>query len=680
MNYFDQIDEVLEAGRIILADIDPADWAEEHRIMSNEVSPFPGPYNYDRTPYVREIVNCLSPYHDARVIAVMKGAQLGLSAGLIENGMGWIMSQNPGNILFLTGNTDLTEDAMNKRVDQMIESCGIQHLIRPNTRRKRNQRTGDTSTSKEFPGGSLVANSASNHSFLRQLSIRYGFVDDFDSAKQQTKKSGSTRRLIEQRFAAYYDKMKLFYISTPELKHTSNIEPVYLKGDQRLYFVPCPRCGEYISLYWEVDIAGTGGKEKGGITWKTDDLGRLIDSSVGYICQKCGNFFDDSEKYDMNLAGEWRPTAEMSEPNYYSYHISSLYAPPGMYDWAHYVRQYIEANPPGQKQERILQQTFENLVLGKAYESQGESTNANSIQRNIRNYPVGIVPTSLSKKDGNGEIVLLTCACDLNGTEHDARLDWEIVGWSESGSTYSIKHGSIGTFVPLEGTKKSKSEREKFSYDLSKQNNVWKYLDEIISGVFNTDTGRRMPVYLTGIDCGYHSVYAYAYLDKTNYRVFGLKGKDVERYIPMDANSGRLGRDLPAFRIAKERSNLYLVEVNRLKDDLADFMKLRWDDRSDVKQPIGFMNFPTPSLGLYGFSNYFEHFESEHRVMEAKEGPIAGRWVKKNSMSQNHFWDVRIGNMVLRDILVELVRRDLPKDEKAISFGWSDVVKMILRK
>lgn len=676
MNYWDQAVDILESSRTLLSDISPSDWAEKHRVMSTDVSPFPGPYRYYRTPYVEEIINRLSPFDNARVVALMKGAQLGISAGLIENGIGWIISQSPSNILFLTGHSDLIEEAMNTRVDQMIESCGLRQLIRPNVLRKKNMRTGDTNKSKEFPGGNLIAGSASNHKLLRQRSVRYGFIDDFDAAKKSSKESGNTRRMIEQRFAAYYDKMKLFYVSTPELKNTSNIEPVFLLGDQRRYYVPCPHCSEYIALFWEVDIEGEGGKEKGGITWETDNHGNLIGSSVGYICQHCGRKFDDSMKQEMNIAGEWRPTAIPSKADYYSYHISSLYAPPGMYDWEHYVRQYMEANPPGLKPKEDLMMTFVNLVLGETFEQKGESPKANDLQGNTRNYPIGLVPESLSVKDGNGKIVLLTCACDLNGTEHDARLDYEIIGWSESGSSYSIKHGSIGTFIPMEGSKRVKEDRERLSYDQARQNNVWGPLRTILSEIFKTDTGRRMQIFITGIDCGHYSVYAYAFLDKAQgygLNTFGLKGKDVEKYF-------KLGKDMPAFQIAKERSNLYLVEVNRMKDELAERMKLKWEV-GDGQQPAGFMNYPTPADGLYGFKNYFEHFEAEHRVVNNKEGsPVEARWVKKNSAVQNHFFDIVGYNMALRDILVGIIKRDLPRAEKPLDFGWNDVVKIILGK
>ena len=80
--------------------------------------------------------------------------------------------------------------------------------------------------------------------------------------------------------------------------------------------------------------------------------------------------------------------------------------------------------------------------------------------KNVRNYKVGIVPNELSKKDGNGNIVLLTCACDINGTVDDARLDFDVFGWAENGSVYSINQGSIGTFKP---GKKDEEQREKLT-------------------------------------------------------------------------------------------------------------------------------------------------------------------------------------------------------------------------
>lgn len=665
--YVNQARQLLRASEIYLSNNRPSDWAEQNRILTSDVSPFPGPFSYDKTPYSREIIDCCSPDHPAHTIAVMKGAQIGFSTTVIEPAIGYIISENPGNILFLTGHADLAEEAMTGKIDQMIDSCGLRPLIRPNVLRAKNMRTGDTNKSKEFPGGSLVAGSAGNHKLLRQRSVKFGFIDDFDAAKKSSKESGDTRKMIEQRFAAYASSKKLFYISTPELKHTSNIEPVYLLGDQRKYFVPCPCCGVPISLEWDVlDKDGN----KAGITWELDNDNNLISESVRYTCQECGDFFKDNHKYDMNARGEWKPTAKPSEPGYYSYHLSALYAPPGMYSWEHYVRQYLEACPPGEDRKEELYKTFVNLCLGLPYEPVKQEIKANDLQRkNIRNYDIGIVPESLSIADGNGKIVLLTMACDLNGKVEDARLDWEVVAWSESGSCYSVDHGSIGTFVPREDIIKNRVDRERWTYDYPHQNNVWDVLRELQNKTYPTDTGKSMKVLCTGIDCGHHSVYAYNYIDRSNPPMtIGLKGKDADKYIPF-------GRDIKSFRPAKERPKLFLVEVGQVKDELSECIKLKWNENVDSSQPARYLNFPTPANGKYLFKNFFSHYESEQKIIEAKEGqPVAARWVKRSGNSQNHMWDVKVYNYAVRDIIVA----EICKAMKKTTSTWKDYVDVVM--
>lgn len=668
LDYTRQIEGLLDACNIQLSTVKPSEWAEQNRMMDSSVSPFPGPFRFDKTPYTREILDCLSPDHPARILAIMKGAQAGFSASVIENAIGWIISQSPGNILFLTGHADLSEEAMVK-IDQMIDSCGIRSYIRANVQRAKSMKTGDTNLKKEFPGGSLVAGSAGNHKLLRQRSVRYGFIDDYEAAKVTSKESGSTQKMIEQRFAAYYDKMKLFYISTPELKQSSNILTVYLLGDQRKYHIPCPCCGEFIILHWSIEIKGTDGKELGGITWKIDDQGKLVEDSVGYVCQECGGFFTDKNKYELNLAGHWKPTAEPSEPGYYSYHVSSLYAPHGMYDWRHYVRQYLQANPPNEPQKTSEMKAFTNLVLGECWEDPGESPKANQLQKNIRKYEVGTIPEKLSERDGNGKIVLLTCACDLNGIPEDARLDYEIVGWSESGASYSIKHGSIGTFVPREGSMKNKADRERWTYEHHKPNSVWPEFNKVLEAYYSTDTKRRMKIFITGVDTGQYNIYAYPYIDNSNFHMVALKGDKEDKAV-------RFGVDLPKFKPSRERSNLYLLQVNKIKDDLADMINLRWDEGNDDHQPSGFMNFPTPSNGLYLYNNYFAHFESEHRIIETQaDGTAVGTvWQKKTSIAQNHLWDCRVYNMAVRDILVAKIFKELAIKD----YTWKDYADKVM--
>jgi phage terminase large subunit GpA-like protein len=657
--YSSQLLEIIESSRVKISSLKPSDWAEQNIIMPK---PFPGPLRYEKTPYTREIIDRFSPDDPAREIAVMGAAQFGKTASVIIPVIGYIIANDPGNIIMTVGHEDLIAEAMDK-IDAMLDTTGLRKLIRPSAHRAKAQKTGDTNTVKQFPNGYLKLSSASNPKIWRQTDYKFGLIDDYEAVKGSSKVAGNQRDLIQKRFTAYSKTKKILYVSSPELKQNSNILEVFNMGDQRKFLVPCPCCSAYIELKWSVE-----GKDGivGGITWKVDDRGALLPDSVGYTCQLCGDFFTDQYKSDYVSRGYWQPTAKPFRPDFFSYHMSSLYSPHGMSDWTHYVYKWLEIHPAEGKRNEKKYQTFLNIDLGEPYEEMGEAPRANELQKNIRNYEIGIVPEKISERDGNGRIVLITCACDLNGTEEDARLDYEIVAWSESGSNYSVIHGSIGTFVPREGEKKYKEDRERWTYEYNRPNSVWPELTRLINADLPFDNGRSMKIFVTGIDCGHYSNHAYTFIDKTNNLVFGLKGKDISKYI-------KFGVDLPSFRKAKERAKLFLVEVNQVKDDLAEAIKLKWDDGNDEIQPPGFMNYPTPSAGKYLFHNFFAHYEAEHRVIESKDGEgIAARWVKKTSASQNHFFDVRVYNFVLKDIWAAMIC----EEAKIKNHTWGDYVEI----
>jgi phage terminase large subunit GpA-like protein len=255
---------------------------------------------------------------------------------------------------------------------------------------------------------------------------------------------------------------------------------------------------------------------------------------------------------------------------------------------------------------------------------------------------------------------MLTCAADINGKLDDARLDWEIVGYNENGNRFSIDHGSIGTFIPKD---KSGTDRERWTYQHGLPNSVWPEFDRIISKKFKTDTGRDMRVIMSGIDAGYMTQYAYTYLDNTNNMVVGLKGKDVDKYTLFH-------KDVKTYKQARERPNLYLVEANTIKDRTASDMRLKWNPQWHEVQPTGFMNFPTPSGGKYLFSNYFSHFEAEHKVIDKD---TTFRWLKKSNNHQNHLWDCHLYNLVVRDIFLDKLFKEL----KIQNGSWKDFADII---
>src|ERR1039457_929264 len=54
-----------------------SEWADRYRTLSQRASAEPGPWRTERTPYLREIMDCLSPSSPIERTVFMKGAQIG---------------------------------------------------------------------------------------------------------------------------------------------------------------------------------------------------------------------------------------------------------------------------------------------------------------------------------------------------------------------------------------------------------------------------------------------------------------------------------------------------------------------------------------------------------------------------------------------------------------------------
>lgn len=638
----------------------PSVFAERYRRLTSDVSTMQGKFKYSLTPYLREIVDTLSPDHPAKIVAVMKGSQIGFTEGVLVNGLLWLIANEPGNVLSLSATDELSKEMVEQRLEQGIRSVGINHLIRPNTIRKKNQRTGDTSKSKEYAGGRAFFGGIGNVDKLsRQRSVRYGFFDDWDAAPILDKQQGNLFDLLQQRFSTAAKQMKQYYISTPETR-PSNIEKVYLRGDQRKWLVPCPCCGEFIELIWfDKDDEGN----NVGIYFEKDGSGELVEESIGYICQKCKGFFKEKHKYDMNLNGVWVPTAKPERPTYRSYHINALYNAPHMYSWTDYVFKWLDIYKGGYE-STSSKKVFFNQVLGVPWEQKQKEIKGTKLSENTRGYEIGTVPVEQSRQDGNGEIVLITCAADLNGTVDDARLDYDVWAHAENGSIYSVDAGSIGTYQP----KRKAEGRTKWTYRNEKPDNVWDlFYNQVLKKDYVTDEGKMMNITFSGIDVGYYMHYAYTFLDQhRDNMICGLRGRANDKGV-------RVGSDAALYKKGKERNDIYLIETDLIKDELSEKITLNWN--KDQGQPAGFMNFPQPGDGKYTVSGYFVQYEAEHKIIdESEDGEALGwKWQKKYQTAPNHFFDTAVYNYALKHIFAQLFCYEVEKKRNAT---WADYVEL----
>lgn len=649
--------------------LEPSDWVEKTIYLTSAESDYSGFFSYDISPYSKEIINNLSPFSDVEMMGIMKCAQSGFTVGVVVNIIAYIISQNQCQVIFVSGSDQLVRDTVRDRLDPVIQNSGnLSDLIGPSSIKKANHRTGDTDIKKEFAGGALTCLTY-KPSKLRQYSAKIILADEFDDAPRNNILEGNIRMLLQGRTVSFGNSKKLCYISTPTTKGVSNIEEVYNMGDKRKWNWECPHCKTKIPVLWKAEKSdGT----FGGMKWKLDNDFKLIEDSVHYECQNCSGKIEYKDKSKLNLTGEWIPTAVPLRPQYRSYSFNAICIPSGFDDWITLVTEWMLACPPNNGPIDIgLLKVFTNTRLGELWEERGKSPRSTDLMKNVNNYQIGTIPDKTCKEAGNGKIALISLACDLGGVmdkdnnNEDVRLDWEIVVHTTNGQMYSINHGSIGTFKRTQNKTKqdilNDSKREKFTYEHNVKNSVWPILKEIVYSTLQGEDETYYDIDITVIDTGHFTKYAENFIESINdRRVLGVKGQGEENYRKMDKNGAMIKHSLA------NKGLLYHIDVNMVKDIVSNNMALK--QGTDGSQPDGFMNFPQPSNGKYGLTNYFSHYEAEHRVPEIKNGVEVG-YIWKKKREDNHFFDVAVYNYAAREIFIADTKL---YDKKYKDITWSE--------
>ena len=172
-----------------------ADWADAYRMLSSKSAAEPGRWRTSRTPYLREIMDCLSPRSPIQKVVFMKGAQIG-GTECGNNWIGYIIHKAPGPIMAVSPTVEMAKRNSRQRIDPLIEDCpAIKSLVSPNRSRDK----GNTMLSKDFQGGVLVMIGANSAVGLRSMPARYLFMDEIDGYPQDIEGEGDPILLAERR-------------------------------------------------------------------------------------------------------------------------------------------------------------------------------------------------------------------------------------------------------------------------------------------------------------------------------------------------------------------------------------------------------------------------------------------------------------------------------------------------
>jgi len=145
-----------------------SEWADRYRKLSTKASAEPGPWKTSRTPYLREIMDVLSVQHPAQRVVVMAGAQLGKTeAG--SNWLGYVVDHAPGPMLIIQPTVEMGNRLVKQRLNSLIAETPVlaEKIASP-----RSRDSGNTMTSKEFPGGLMLITGANSATGLRSTPCR----------------------------------------------------------------------------------------------------------------------------------------------------------------------------------------------------------------------------------------------------------------------------------------------------------------------------------------------------------------------------------------------------------------------------------------------------------------------------------------------------------------------------
>lgn len=520
--------EVLKPDPILTV----SEWADSHRVLSKKASSEAGPWRTSRTPYLKEIMDCLSIFHPAQKIVLKKGSQVGgTESG--NNWLGYVMDYAPGPFMLVLPTVDLARKVSRQRIEPLVEECP---RLREKVREKKSRDSSSTILLKDFPGGTLALAGANSAAGLKSMPARFVMLDELDEFPLDVEGQGDPVSLVLAR-SRTFSRRKAFLVSTPTIDGISKIDDEFEISDKRFYFVPCPHCRHKQKLDFK------------NLQW---DNGKP--ESVLYYCEGCGTGIEERYKTKMFAEGEWIATAESKVVGF---HLSALYSPIGWFSWREIAQAKIEADSDFEKYRKTEKlKAFFNTILGETYKEVGEAPEWKNLYLRREKYEIATVPK---------QVRFITMGVDVQKD----RLEFEVVGWGNRRESWSIDFGVI-----LGDTADEKT---------------WEGLAAVIDREFTREEGGTMGIKMTAVDSGYNTQHVYNFCRRYSItRVIPIKGMDTlsvmvgqPRAVDVKITGKTIRRGIKVFSLG----------VSLLKSELYSWLKFL-PPEVDQKAPPGFCHFP----------------------------------------------------------------------------------------
>ena len=606
----------------------PSECAERIRYLPPSNTNMPGFYRFSVAPYLREIVDCLSVDSPIREIAVMKGVQICMTTGVLENGILYgIEHVKTAPMMLVTADGNLAKGRIDSYIIPMIQSSGLNHLI-TSADEGNSRKTGKTEKKIEWVGGGfLMPLGAQNPNAFRSIPIRFLFRDEIDGWPIISK-DGDPLELTTHRTKSYEDSRKIVDVSTPAIKGSSKIAKQFARGDQRRYHVCCLGCGHPQVLRWKHIDPETG--VISGIVWDLDENGKLVRGSVRYLCIECGHPHVNEDKTRLlapEYGAEWLPTAVPVAVNIRSYHVSALYSPVGMQTWEGCVLDWLEAWDVVNNRVKDVGklQVFYNNILGEPFEVQGEKLKFNHVSPHRRGfYRLGEIPNLKAIEHCGSPVLFVVCTVDVQKTN----LAVAVWGWAAGGRVFLINY-------------------DRYEGDSTREDDpgTWQRLAELLeTKEYRADDGKNYRISLALVDSGYQTDVVYKFCSSFGTGVFAIKGQAL--------TSGRVAKHYTESTTPMGQKT-FGITVDLYKDRWSAGLKRSWDRVGH--QPEYYFNAPSDIAD----AQLKELAVEQKDEVKNPRGEVVGyAWRRPNGVA-NELWDLLVYASAAHDIIARSVTEEM---------------------
>lgn len=552
-----------------IPDMTLSEWSDKHRILSRKASSSPGPWSTDRTPYLREIMDKLSPSSAAQEIVFVSGSQVGKT----EVGLNWAgmtIHLDPWPMLMIQPTVDIAKRFSKQRLQSLIDDSPE---LSERVKASKSRDSGNTLMAKESPGMVLLLAGANSAAGLKSMPIAKCHGDEIDTWPGDVDGEGDPIELVRARTRTFA-RRKCLWTSTPTQLHRSRIWRMWEGSSKARYFLPCPHCSHMQTLEWE------------RLRYDADDLDGSTEPVM--ICESCGEGIQESQKlaWYQKGQGEWRHEEEDLSGTNPGYHVSSLYSPLGWFSWRDAIKKWESV-----KEDPEEAKVFINTILGQPTEEKGEVPEWEALYRRRSSYEIGVVPPGG---------LLLTAGVDVQRSP--GRLECEIVAWGSGLRSWSVD------YIVLEGDTGSIDSKP------------WRELGEILRQKFPCEGGGELPISRMAVDSGDQTQTVYAWVrDQKDSRLMATKGRDSQTQMismPTTQEVTYKGRRY------RHGVKLWNVGVSSAKSELYGWLRQDPPLQPDDPMPRGWCHFPQYT------EEYFQGLTAEELRVKKIRGFPEYRWEK----------------------------------------------------